>query len=303
MRIWVPKSTHMIRNITSIFLLFTLSTMAQPVIVQTDLPSGTISLQMLYVTDNGTSDPTLNGADITWDFTSATLQPAGTAFFGPADLTPYAATYPDADRAMTFDLFGLGQAYNYFRSTATDFEMIAEGVPDVAVHYTDPKKFIQFPFEYQDIFSDPYTVDGVTNNVVWQYLGYGTVITELGTVNNVVKAVSSDNEIVFWNTQPLYPLISIVSGSVLVLTEGGVGMEEGSATTGIVVYPNPAQDRIRVIGAEQGDRYELSDMLGRSVLAGSVNGILELSIGDLPAGNYDLRIANADRSEVVKVVR
>ena len=290
------------RFITTISLLFTLSAYAQPVIDQSDLPSGSISLQMLFVTDAGSSDPTPNGANITWDFTSATLQPAGTAFFGAANLTPFSATYPEANWAMTFDLFGLGQAYNYFRSTATEFEMIAEGVPDDAVHYTDPKKFIQFPFEYQDIFSDAYTADGTTANVVWQYMGYGTVVSDLGTVNNVVKAVSSDNEIVFWNTQPLFPLISIVDGSTLVLSEGGVGIDEGIATTSIVVYPNPSHDLLLVKGVGNGDRYELTDMIGRSLRSGVVHGPLQLSIGDLPSGNYNLHIATAERSEVVKVI-
>lgn len=293
------------RIITSFTLLLAGAAVAQPVIQQSDLPSGSISLQMIFVTDNGSSDPTPNGANITWDLTSATLEPAGTAFFGPANLTPFAATYPEANWAMTFDLFGLGQAYNYFRSTASEFELIAEGVPVDAVHYSDPKKFIQFPFEYQDIFSDTYTANGVDSNVVWQYTAYGTVLSDLGTVNNVVKAVSSDSEIVFWNTQPLYPFISIVNGSIIVLTEDGVGIDEATTTTSLVVHPNPANDLIHVRGVERGDRYELSDALGRSIRSGIVgsDAMLTLSIADLSSGNYNLRISNSDRNEVLKVIR
>ncbi|MDQ3100690.1 MAG: hypothetical protein M3R08_04840, partial [Bacteroidota bacterium] len=187
---------------TTLVLLSTITSVigiCQPVLEQSDLPTNTLSLPMLMVVDAGTSDPTPNGAAVTWDFSSAQLDVIGTVIIGPADQTPYAVDYPTANWASTNDFFGLGQNFTYYRSNATGFELIANGVPDNVNAYSDPKQLLQFPFSYQNMFSDTYQhVGEEVQNVTWTYAGYGTVITEIGTFQNVVKTVSSQAEIIFW---------------------------------------------------------------------------------------------------------
>lgn len=284
-----------------LFLLFTCTSalFGQPVLQEADLPANSLNLQLVLVTNNGSSDPSTNGADVTWDFTTAQLAAIGSVVLGPSDMTPHAATYPNANLATTFSIWGEPQVHNYFRTTPTAFEMIAEGVPDDAIHYSDPQKLIQFPFNYQDAFSDPYQTDGGSSgNITWSYAGYGTVISDLGTVADVAKLISSDQRIIFWHTDPLYPFIMIQPGSILVLTPSGVGVDERPGVPNVQVHPNPFHDMIRINGMLPHDRYAILDPLGREILNGIALNAQQFQVqaDHLAPGNYILAIRSPERS-------
>lgn len=84
---------------------------------------------------------------------------------------------------------------------------------------------------------------------------------------------------------------------------GTVGIADGTAASGWVVYPVPAQDVLRVAGALPGEILELLDLSGRLVRGATVNGgaVQELYVGDLAPGTYMLRTSGAERHVVRQV--
>jgi hypothetical protein len=66
--------------------------------------------------------------------------------------------------------------------------------------------------------------------------------------------------------------------------------------TGISVYPNPATDRLTVTLPDGGGVSEIQvlDMLGRVRITATAQagGQISLSVGDLPAGNYIVRVSS-----------
>ena len=92
--------------------------------------------------------------------------------------------------------------------------------------------------------------------------------------------------------------ISVIEDAVL-----GSGEAFGRRDNHLLVYPNPAQDRLNLVfRLEQPGlvNYHLADLLGRPVLQGrqqvAAEQALELSLAELPAGAYLLVVdINGDR--------
>ena len=295
-----------ISTLTLILALIANSAAAQVVLDASDLPATSLNTGLYVVTDAGSSNYAPNGAGITWDFTSAQLQQMGSAVLGAATATPHAADYPQANWALTNDLFGLGQSYTYFHSSTDGLEIIADDVPDDPSVYIDPKKILDFPYAYQDFFSDAYQYEGESPvNVTWNYMAYGTVLTSIGTFTNVVKSVSSEGDVIFWNSAPLYPLIIISQGDpIIVMANSTAGISDRYGA-GLMVFPNPATDEIILTGGVAGDRFTLTDALGRTVVQGTISDQerQSIAIAQLAAGNYHLRMQNANEAVVLPVIK
>jgi hypothetical protein len=289
-----------------LFLLLMGTAIAQPTLQSSDLPSAAVTMNLYTVSSPGTSNPAPNGANITWDFSSAQFTQLGTSTLGPASATPFAAQVPTANWSLSYNLMGLFQTYNYFRSTSSLFELLADGLPDDPVIYSNAKQILQFPFSYQGMFTDTYqNDDGGGGTVQWVYGGYGTVISSLGTFTNVAKVTSSEGDIVFWRVNPLHPLIIIDGEAILVFAPGGVGMDEAAAGASIKAWPNPLQDELWVSGVEMGSRYMVVDALGRAVAEGSFteSGTSNIGLSAVAPGNYHLRIWNAAGINVLPLVK
>ncbi|MBK8499235.1 MAG: redoxin domain-containing protein [Flavobacteriales bacterium] len=85
------------------------------------------------------------------------------------------------------------------------------------------------------------------------------------------------------------------------VSEGSVGMEEASLVSPLVVAPNPATDRITVIGASPDDAFEVRDMMGRTVLR-FTGPTAEVSV--LAKGHYLLtRMSGSGRASRMRVVK
>lgn len=87
---------------------------------------------------------------------------------------------------------------------------------------------------------------------------------------------------------------------------GGVGIAEKIATTGLIIVPNPAKERIdvlyRLTTAEKAEEILMYDLLGRQIgrypLAGNSDGKLSISLS-YPTGNYILAL-RTDRGRLSK---
>jgi len=69
------------------------------------------------------------------------------------------------------------------------------------------------------------------------------------------------------------------------------------------VYPNPAVDLINVIGIQNGSNYQIFDVQGRMVDAGSLEANNTIAVSDLMPGSYILLILGKDNTEVSRFVR
>lgn len=276
---------------------------AQPVVqfAQVDLIGRSYAVH--GITSGGSSDPTVNGADVTWDFNSATLamNAGSTAFFAPAN-TPYSASYPTSDVAQVFTS-PEGTVYNYMSLGSAALEVLADGVGgDAPTIYTNPKTVLAFPLSYGETFTDTYEVDGITHDVSRTYAGYGTVILSVGTFTNVVKIASSTGVTDFYLTNPMQPLLHLENGFNIVMQAGPVGMAENEAPVALQAFPSPATDVVTVRGVGTGGTWQVLDVQGRVHATGNVlANDLQIPVAHLAAGTYMVQVRNGDTLRQVTV--
>lgn len=128
------------------------------------------------------------------------------------------------------------------------------------------------------------------------YGGYGTLVTPLGTFQNVARLHDEFNyHITFWNKTPLHPIMIIDparDGKIWVSVTTAV--EDVADDIPLKIYPNPATDRLHVQGLLPGDRYVVYDAVGSMVLQGRSSGqsgpvAIALTDAKVP-GMYVLRV-------------
>ncbi|MBK7113773.1 MAG: hypothetical protein IPH60_15185 [Flavobacteriales bacterium] len=166
-----------------------------------------------------------DGANQTWDLSTITVQPVGTLDFIAASATPFAANYPTANWVWAQSLTGEGTDYVYLSITSSGIEVVANDVPSATNNYTDPKHILQFPMSLGQSLTDSYTDMDGPSSVTWSYTGHGTAITPLGTFADLAKVVSTEDDLLLWNTTPLYPLVIDNGSTVLVFAPSNVGIE------------------------------------------------------------------------------
>ncbi len=145
-------------------------------------------------------------------------------------------------------------------------------------------------------------VDTLTNGIS----AYGT----LGDpINNVLYVTTTD----YVSSGALY--VTQYDGTVLDSTPVGVAsgklaldlrMSTGARDidpSGLLLAPNPASDRITVRGATSGTRYDVVDLLGRSVLAGELTEDQRLEVSGMKTGVYTLRLFTTSGTTCLPLVK
>lgn len=291
------------------------------------MPFGTV-VHYATPTDISVLDTTLQGADVTWDFTA--LQNADatndktTTIASPAS-TPYASTYPTSNyvEVERTDSSGTekGLVYNYFKLTDTTLERLgAQSVyTGSSSIYSDTQVEYFFPTTYGTTHNDTWASSassfGGTYNL--ECVGYGTLKLPSGTYNNVLLVRVKMTELLtyklyFWYAE---------NGAVLACYEnmsfmGSFGFYANGTPTGIketavadVHFTNPVQNTLNVkidkINAPELN-YTLSNINGQSIQTGKTanEGTLSLDVSSLPQGVYIFTV-NADnfKSKTYKVIK
>ncbi|HMU13583.1 MAG: T9SS type A sorting domain-containing protein [Bacteroidetes bacterium] len=277
---------------------------AQPILQYGNVNLVGSNYDLYVVTDPGNSNPGVNGANVTWDFSSAVMVLAGTnSFVAPAG-TPYAASFPASNLAAVVthqDTTG----YMYYSVSSSQLEILAEyvGTNDENV-YTVPKSVLEFPFAFNDSFQDDYVDEDASNTVTRTYTGYGTVILPGGgTVADVVKTTSTSGSMAFFRSNPVAPLVSIEDdGDAVWWMPAGVGLPELAASP-LHAWPNPVSDALQ-LRSEPGDQWSVLDVQGRALLSGRATTTLNtIDMAGLSTGHYVLRVANAAGVRAVPVIK
>ncbi|MDX9751485.1 MAG: T9SS type A sorting domain-containing protein [Flavobacteriales bacterium] len=278
---------------------------AQPQLEHAHMQVIGLTFPIHLVAQPGTSDPSPDGADVTWDFSSLTLtmNVGSTTFMAPAG-TPYAASHPTSNLAQAI-VTPSGTTYNYFNLQPGQLDVLAEGVGGASpTVYTDPKTPFQFPFAYPDWFIDYYAYGGTNYSVSRAVMGYGTVILPTGTYTNVLKVASTSGTIDFVRTDPFGLLVHISSGGEgQVFGDPVMGVGD-AALPPLGAWPNPATDAVRISGLRGTGTWELLDPQGRAQLSGRhAPGTLSVDISALASGPYLLVVGDDLGRRSVRVVR
>lgn len=256
------------------------------------------SLTMYVLTDPGNAQAPSPGMNQTWDYSSVTFAQAGMAAIAPAAGTPYAATYPEANYVYAVTVTGLPTTYNYMLVNSTSVQNVATDVPADANVYTDYNQILQFPIAFGGSYTDSYVSPDNTGSSTWLCAGDGTLITSFGTFPDQVLMHDQDNDdLVFWNSDPIYPRMISNSDGVLFFMPASVGSNEhGSISQPSTVFPNPATTAITVIGVAEDSSWRIIDLQGRQLMSGDRMTALDrtINIETLAAGQY-LFISESDR--------
>ncbi len=262
-----------------------------------------MQLTMYLVTDPGSATVPSDGTDQTWDLSTVTLQPIGTLDFISATGTPFASNYPGANWVWLQTVTGVGGEYMYLDIDQNGIAVHATGVPLNTNDYIDPKLVMVFPMNYEQSFTDNYTDEDGPASVMWSYTGHGTAITPVGSYTNTVKLVSTEDDIVLWNTSPLHPLVIDDGTDVLAFGPSTTGMADLAGITA-KVYPNPCENLlfVDVSGAAP---WRIVDLQGRTLRTGNFNGMgtQVIDIADLATGSYLLVLDEARAQRSVRFSR
>lgn len=292
------------------FLLFcfpSLAVCAQPVVQHANMAPVGSSFPVHVVTDAGNSNPALEGANVTWDFSSATLlMNMGTVSWMDPAATPQGAGYPASNLAQRIVLTS-GTTYNYYDLQPAKLDQLADNVGGSTVSvFTDPKQLLAFPFNYQDSFEDTFAANGgATETYTRSYTGYGTVILPTGTYTNVMKMTSSSGTIDFLRTDPVMQLVHIeTNGSMLVSGDPVIGVAEHAAAPVLRAWPNPATGTVSIAGMGTTGTWSLVDMEGRIQRQGiPAPATLELPLDGLAPGCYALLLREPAGFRSLRIVK
>lgn len=286
---------------TFLAILLTAMLQAQVTLQQSMIAPGGIHLDMYMVTAPGSATEPSDGANQTWDLSTITVQPVGVLDFVTSTNTPYAANYPSANWVWAQAPTGIAADYVYLDITSSGIEVVADNVPSETNNYTDPKRVLQFPMGLGQSFTDSYTDMDGSASVTWSYTGHGTAITPLGTFADIAKVVSMEDDVLLWNTSPLYPLVIADGNSTLVFVPGSVGIADPADRPAVQVYPNPCTDHLLVDGALDAT-WMITDLQGRTLRTGTFNslGLQQLQTDDLATGSYILLMNTQGMDRVIR---
>ena len=283
-----------------------------------------------------TYDPGPAGGNQSWDFSDVqSVISIENIAVDPAS-TPNAADFPEATVAFT-DHDNLIFSYSQITSSAMFHLGDDQGSGNV-FPYTDSRKEMQYPFSFNDSYSDTYSFAFPSAVMLIHESGtitatadaWGSVKTPAGTYNSTLR-IKKEEVIIdsVWNTGG--DLMSVTTHSLTdyewytasshyyvlaieVTDDGTSGISwlsspNGIAANGIlsqaVIFPNPARNIINAkLSGDASDKMEINvvNLTGQQLmpLVKTGNGRFSADISQLPQGVYFLEIKNSSGNCVTK---
>jgi len=234
------------------------------------------------VSANGLSHEPV-GPDVSWDFSQLNNLTTGQITGIDSSTAPAGNEFPTAN--IAFNMNDTIFTYCLVNETGLYYlgsQMLSVQNPYLKI-YTDSRKFIEYPFTYNDIFTDTYeciitleTIDievRITAISVVTADSYGTLILPTGTFTDVLRTTTADEEIdsifqggafinevlvsriqYLWyapsSTSPLFSMeISNSTGTMdtccfYSITEAGIHAAENFSVSDLNVYPVPASEHV-----------------------------------------------------------
>jgi len=321
--------------ISIIACLITIGITAQPVITHNGNAPQIGDVWSVSGIPYGSSfDPGPAGGGQSWDFSDIqpTLSMSGAAV-DPAS-TPFADDFPEAN--IAYVNIPSTNTYSYHQISTSEMFYVGVGMdPGTSTeninHFPDAIKGMQYPFSFNDVYTDTYFFIFPSDLMLIHERGtitatadaWGSVKTPAGTYNSTLRikkekvytdsvwntggdlmsvTTHSLTDYEWYTTTSHYPVLSIE-----VTDDGASGISYASSVTGIEdnpllsqisIYPNPADDIINVKLADGiTEKLEIAivSQMGQQLmqLAETGNNQLSADISGLAPGVYFLRIKSS----------
>jgi len=200
------------------------------------------------------ANPGQPGANQVWDFSAFEYSElAEGLIIDPTD-SPLFDSYPSTDFA--YSLISDFEAYTHLNVTSDKMEVITYFVtsPGSGNDYSpNPRTMLKFPFAYQEQVMDTWQKPGESENTVMlEYDGYGTLITPLGTYNNVARIRENygqgEDDYQWYTLDPLMQVAVFDHNDNEMYFFGAdiTSIDETNTNIAVEVFPNPATDFVNV---------------------------------------------------------
>lgn len=225
------------------------------------------------------AQPGTSGDNQTWNFATLSINPVATSLpYVAPSATPYPSAFPAATAATN-----KGEPYTYYKVNSSEFSILGYHVltpSNDTIKYTDPQKLFNYPFSFQNTFTDNFLsavfVQGI--NTVRKGVstttadGLGTLILPSGSYSNILRVkiiqdyVDSNLYTKFYthietyswydgsHKNPVFKIekkTSTMGGNyknVLVSSDVYVGIDNAEKNNQqLSVFPNPATDNITIM--------------------------------------------------------
>lgn len=251
-------------------------------------------------------DPGSSGPNQTWDYSSFNVIYTNQATIMNPAITPFVSGFPGCNQVFYFD--GTN-TYIYYDVNSNALIHYGEGfdtIPPLIIHFSDPLKEIEYPFSYNDNFTDDffsdYTYAGMTTHrrgtSTTTADAWGSITTPEDTYNSVlrVKSVKTGVDSIWMdgifiyatNTTSTYYSWHTGSSHTPVMTIASTDDDICGITycnhfttsslhvinplagiNSLRVSPNPANDFLQILfNAEENSQIQISviDLNGREIL-------------------------------------
>ena len=286
--------------ITIVACLFVLSLTAQPVITYNG--NAPVIGDHYHISGvMGSFDPGSPGGNQNWDFSDVTPTMSWDVTAVNPETTPFSNDFPEANIAFFLD--SSPGSYNFAQISSSEFlndgNGIDQGEDQEILHYTDAVKLMQYPFSYNNSFSDSYfTIFPFQDLMIVHESGtitvtadaWGSLITPEATFNSTLRIKQErvytdsvwtiDGEFVMatthsatdyqWYTATSHHCVVSMSvtesGSTLTFTTEMVGVNEYPEFSKLNVYPNPVNNIINIKSEENITEVCVISLTGQQVL-------------------------------------
>lgn len=289
------------------------------------------------------------GADQTWDYSALDFPLSSTStttLLTDVASTPYAASFPSATHYISYS----GDSYAYYTYTSTAQQLVGYYIGTEMATYSIPGNILfDCPIDYTDVQTESYAADYTTDTytgtingtTTFSYIGYGTLITELGTTDNIgmfkrvideIRTEDRDGlitryhtiyEVYFWQL-PLEPFdkFTIIyrttyENDVFVSSSASASLMTNSVITSATgklepieatLYPQPASENVYILstGIEGKCTYAIYKMDGGLVKREEITevsmGEFNISLSGISSGLYMIEISNENKIIKQKLV-
>lgn len=177
-----------------LFTLFTGALISQPTITYNgNAPQIGDEFYQSYSVDQLLPGP--QGANKTWDFSIINVYETGEVHAVDVSSTPFSDVFTNANIAFNYDETG---TYNYSdiqQNVAFNLGTGFDEAQQMIIYYDDPAKLLEYPFSYNDNFTDTYTGEYQLEGLLTKQSGtltktadaWGTITTPAGTFENVLR--------------------------------------------------------------------------------------------------------------------
>jgi hypothetical protein len=311
--------------IIQLFLAITIfpSVFAQPTLQSGNIPNVNDAWAYKTITDT-TIQPGLSGTGQTWNYSTFFISPSAvTEQYAMPTGTGNDAIYPSANLKVTSPLGG----YDYYIRSASSLQYLGSKGLSSQLVITNVQNLLTVPFQYGNTVSNAaVTGSGIsgyplTGTISANADATGTLMTQLGTYNNVLRVVYDMNVVEGAGTgfdtyyhlvkycwyrtglrAPVFQIITFdVSGGlgnshqkVTLFNTITTGIETHSSALSFSMFPNPADQRSKVsisVPGQGASDISIMDLTGKVCAVANISSadpVREVSIdlGNISKGIY-----------------